>query len=241
MDWITLYILDFITILLFLGVGFIFNNQAKVCYVKLKTEKNSKDITSKEFSELLFRQNKLNSIGIRILKSKKTNYYSPNYNVIKLAPEVADSTYLFDIAICTKCTIQATNQQYHYFSSTIKQLLIILSRIFLVLFVPAIFISSILNISFSIEKVSYLISIISLLSVYFAFLIRLVMLFGDNYSAKKHIEILKKLNLFEDNELKNINSLLIALNKFEFFDFTRLLLKIFKFANPGFLLDKNNH
>ncbi len=239
MNWIILYIIAFLLIIAVLGFGVLLNSQARVCYEAHKSETNSKGMTSKEFANKLFEHNKLRNIALTSLKAKKTNYYSAKYNVIKLAPEVASSSFLFDLAICAKCTNKATKQQYNYISSALKFIFDSLLKFIYTAFIPVVLISAILNISFNLEKVSFLITLISIICLTLAFITHLIMHFFEQSSVKKITQNLKNTKLLEENELKTLEIFLLALNKFEFFTQTRLTIRLFTFMSPGTIFDKS--
>ena len=238
MDFIILYFIAALLIIAVLAIGFLLNNQARACFSAHKNETHSKGLLAKDFAEKLFAHNKLRNITLINLRAKKTNYYSAKYNVIKVLPEVASSSYLFDLAICAKCTNQATKQQYNYISSTLTFITTIFTKIVSMLFIPTILISAILNIGFELEKASYIITLTSIICYLIAFILQFVLFFIEQASVKKVVSNIKKAELLEENELKTLEYLLGVLNKFEFFDWTRLSLKIFTLLNPATILDK---
>lgn len=241
MNFIILYFITALLIITVLAIGVLLNNQARACFSAHKNETHSKGLLAKDFTEQLFKHNKLRNISIINLRARKTNYYSAKYNVIKVLPEVANSHYLFDLAICAKCTNRATKQQYNYISSTLTLITTIFAKIVSMLFIPTILISAILNIGFELEKVSYIISLVSIICYLSVFIIQFVLYFIEQSSVKKIVSNIQKTNLLDKNELKTLEYLLIALNKFEFFDWTRLSLKIFTLLNPATILDRKQY
>lgn len=238
MNWILLYILCIVSVLAILTIGFVLNNHAQICINNYGTKENSKGITAKEFTNLMFQQNKLKNIDISSLKSKKTNYYSAKYNVIKLSPEIIYSANFYNIAICAKCTNHATKQQYTYISATLCTIFSVIAKIISLLFVPIVFICAILNISFRFEKFAYVTTIIALVCYVIMFLVQLIIYFLNQLSTKQTKIEIEKLGIFEDSDIKNIHLLHKALNKTEFFSFTRLSLSFLSLLNPATLLDK---
>ena len=114
-----------------------------------------------------------------------------------------------------------------------------ITKIMSMLFVPIIFVSTILNISFGLEKAAYLITLISIICYLVVFVIQLILYILDQSAVKNEVFAIKNANILEKDELKTLEYLLIALNKFEFFEWTRLSLKIFTFLNPATFFDKN--
>ena len=239
MNWIILYTLDFLIIIAVLCIGFFINNNAVSFFDKHKDLENSKQITASEFSNLLFAYNKLKNINLITLRSKKTNYYSAKYNVIKVAPEVANSIFLFDLAICARCTHQATRQQYNYISSALKLIFDTLAKIVSILLIPITLICAILNISFGLEKISFIISLSFLICYVFVFVIQLVLFFVSQSTTKQIVSNIEKMQILNDSDLKIIDDSLKAINKFNFFNFTRLSLKIFELASPATIFGKS--
>jgi len=239
MNWIILYIISFLLIIAVLGFGVLINSQARVCFHGHKDEQNSKGLMGKEFSEKLFAHNKLRNISFVTLNAKKTNYYSAKYNVIKVAPGVAESSFLFDLALCAKCTNQATKQQYNYITATLKLLLSAFVKFMYIAFIPIVLICSILNITLGLEKISFIIVLVSIICYALAFIIQIIMHFIDQSTVNKITKNIEKLELFDEKELKTLEILISTLNKFEFFETTRLSLRLFTFMSPGTIFDKN--
>ena len=240
MNLIILYVIALLLIFTVLAIGYFFNGQARICFNTHKEERNSNGIASKEFAEQLFEHNKLRNISLISLRAKKTNYYSSKYNVIKLAPEVANSDYLFDLAICAKCTNKATKQQYNYISSTLKMIANLFSKFISISFIPIVFIAAILNISFGLETASYLTTLIAIILYFIAFATELTLHFIEQVSVKKNISNIKDAKILEESELKTLEYFLSALNKFDFFDWTRLSIKIFTFLSPATIFEKSS-
>lgn len=241
MDLIILYIIAILLVFAVLAIGYLLNGQARICFNTHKNETNSKGLTSNEFAEHLFKHNKLRNISLITLRAKKTNYYSAKYNVIKVTPEVANSIYLFDLAICAKCTNKAIKQQYNYISSTIKMIANLFTKIISFIFIPVVLIAAILNISFGLENASFLITLITIILYLLAFVIQLILHCIEQSSVKKNISNIKNAKILEDAELKTLEYYLIALNKFEFFDWTRISIKIFTFLSPATIFDKSSN
>ena len=241
MNLIILYIISFFATIAVLATGYFINMNARNCFEKLKGFENIKGINAKDFSYIFFRHNKLKNIELLTLRAKKTNYYSPKYNVIKISPEIVTSTFLFDIAICAKCANQAKKQQCYYISATLRLIVSMLCNIISVLFVPTILICAILNISLGLERVALTISLIDIICYLLAFLTQIIFYLIDKSSTKHIVSDIQKLNLFEESELKTLASLIETLNKFDFFSYTRLSIKIFSYLNPATFIDKNEN
>lgn len=233
MNWIVLYIISFFAVVIVLTIGYFMNKQAVSCFKTYQDKENKKGIVSKELALQLFEQNKLKSTALTTLRAKKSNYFSAKYNVIKLSPNTIYSPYLFDLAICTKCANQAKTQQYNYISSALKYIVSLISKFISIMFVPIILISSILNISFDIENITFIISLVSLIIYVVMFVIEYILYITNQLSSQKISLDLKKTGFFEKEELTDILNLITALNKFDFFSFSRLSLSIFALASPA--------
>ena len=61
--------------------------------------------------------------------------------------------------------------------------------------------------------------------------------FVKQIKSKQIKEDIKKLDVFETDEIDSIYELILALNKCDFFDYTRLSLSIFALANPTNIYD----
>lgn len=233
MNWIILYILSFLAVIMVLTVGYYLHKKAILCFNQYQNIENKKGIISKELAYQLFKVNNLRSTALTTLKAKKSNYFSAKYNVIKLSPLTIRSPYLFDLAICAKCANQAKTQQYNYISSALRYIVSLITRFISMLFIPIILITSILNMSFGLNKIAFTIALISLICYVLAFIIEFVLYIANQISSQKISLDLEKTGFFEKEEISNLASLIGALNKFDFYSFTRLSLSIFALASPA--------
>lgn len=238
MNWILLYTLCFLAVIIVLTIGYFFNNQAIVVVKKYQYNQNKKGIGARELATKTFTKLKLTSTALVPLRAKKTNYFSTRYNAIKLSPETIYSPYLYDLAIFLRCANQAKKQQYNYISALLYNVLSFISKIISALFVPLVFIFAIINISFGLENVAKTATIITLICYVSFFLIKLLLYFITQSKTTKIKEDIKSLETFEDDEVTALQELIIALNKYEFFDFTRLSLGIFTLLSPATLFEK---
>ena len=232
MNWILLYTLSFLAIIIVLTVGYFMQSQSSSCFKHYHDNETKKGITARELSEILSHHYKLRNTAITILKAKKSNYFSAKYNVIKFSPETAYSPYLFDLAISSKCTNQAKKQQYNYISSAFLGILSFICKMITILFIPIILIFSIINISLGLETLAYTTILISLVCYAAAFLIQIILFVLLQNSTKKVKKDLKDLELFDEEEIESIYNLILALNKYNLFTHTRLSLCMFSFVNP---------
>ena len=238
MNWILLYILCFCAVIAVLIVGYFLNNQAIACVKKYQYKQNKKGFGAKELADTTFKAYKLTNTALTTLRAKKTNYFSSRYNAIKLSPETIYSPYLFDLAIFLKCSNQAKKQQYNYISSMLYNIVTIISKAVSALFVPVVFIFAIINISFGLEHLANIATIVALICFVITFLIQLSLYFIIQSKTKQIKDDIKSLQTFEDDEISILYDLIIALNKYDFFDYTRLSLGIFTLLNPATIFEK---
>ena len=238
MNWILLYLLCFFAVIAVLTVGYLFNNQAISTVQKYQYKQNKKGVGARELATTTFTKLKLTRTALIPLRAKKTNYFNTRYNAIKLSPETIYSPYLYDLAIFLRCANQAKKQQYNYISSMLYNVFTFISKIISALFVPSIFIFAIINISFGQEKFAKIATIIALICYVAIFLVKLLLYFIIQSRTAKIKEDIKSLETFEDDEVSVLHELIVALNKYEFFDFTRLSLGIFTLLNPATIFEK---
>lgn len=238
MNWILLYLLCFFAVIAVLCVGYLLNNQAVTCVKKYQYKQNKKETFAKEISTKLFEQYKLTNTGIVTLNTKKTNYFSARYNVIKLSPDAIYSPYLYNLAVFIKCAKQAKRQQYNYITTLLYSVMTFISKLVSALFVPVVFVSAILNISFGYENIAKIITIVALICYVATFLIQLILYFITQSTSHSIKDDIKNLELFEEDEITALYELIISLNKFDFFDYTRLSLGIFTLLNPATIFEK---
>ncbi len=238
MNWIILYLISFFAIIIVLVVGYFLACQANSYFVYFR-DKQCNKVSAKELTELLVKKNGLKNVAITTLNAKKTNYYSTNYNAIKLSPETITSNHLYDLAIGTKCVQRAIHHQRFYFTSTIQIILQTIAKIFLSLFVPILLISSILNISFGLEKFAYISILVGLICFVAGFLIIFIYNFINSSTSKNSEKLLKSLKIFDESELKDLQELILALNKQDFFKHTRFSLSFFSLMSPAMIFERN--
>lgn len=238
MNWILLYSLCLLAIIIVLTTGYFLNKRAIASFKIYENRQSQKKIISKELALKLFSVSGLRSTSLTVLKAKKSNYFSAKYNAIKLTPETTYSNCLFDLAICSKCALQAKKQQYNYISSAIKYIVSLVSNLISILFIPTILICSILNISFGLEKFAFLATITIVICYFASFLLSLLILCLNKLSTKNIIPDLEKTGFFEPNEINELLSIIKEIYNFEFFNYTRLSLILFSLANPATYLNK---
>ena len=100
----------------------------------------------------------------------------------------------------------------------------IISKVVSALFVPVVFIFAIINISFGLEHLANIATIVALICFVITFLIQLSLYFIIQSKTKQIKDDIKSLQTFEDDEISILYELIIALNKYDFFDYTRLSL-----------------
>lgn len=238
MNWIILYLLCFFAVIGVLTIGYFLNNQAITCVKKNQYKQNKKGLGAKELADTTFKTYKLTSTALTTLRAKKTNYFSSRFNAIKLSPETIYSPYLYDLAIFFKCSNQAKKQQYNYISTILYNGFYFISKLISMLFVPTVFIFAIVNISFGLESLAKIVTIVALICYVATFLIQLLLYFLIQSKTSKIKEDIKSLNIFEDDEISTLHEIIIALNKYELFDYTRLSLGIFYLLNPATIFEK---
>ena len=101
-----------------------------------------------------------------------------------------------------------------------------------ILFIPIILVFSIINISLSLETVANITILIAFICYVIAFIIQIILFILFQNSTKKVKEELASLDKFDENEIESIYSLILALNKYDFFTYTRLSLSMFSFLSP---------
>lgn len=229
-----LYILSFIVVILVLCTGFLISKNAKIAIEKGNNEQNKNGITGKELANILILQNNLKNIAAVNLKALHTNYYSKKYNVLKFDPEIANSTSISALAVCAYHTNQAKTYQNHTLSGFIKSIFDFTFKIISFIFIPLVLICAILNSSSSTHSPMFL-TILALILYCTAFAVELIFFLFNFKTLKNCLNDLKNTNLFTEAELKILAANLKALNKIDFFNYTRWTLSFLWFVSPDFL------
>ena len=240
MNWIVLYIISFVVIVLNICLGYAFGNKANNVFETNSTHKLKSEITCENLIMLLLQNYNLSSFtAIVRQKSKKNNYFSLCFNAIKLSPTILDSTSVFSLSYGTLLSFKADYLKTNPICSFSKVILTSISRFIFVLFIPIILICSILNIIFGISKISFLIFLI-FLCLYSAFLIIDILVYLLNISKiNKIVTSLKVLNLFSDEDLKIIKLHIIACYKLDFFNDSATTFNFTKLLSPEIIFDRN--
>lgn len=229
-----LYILSFVAVILVLCTGFFISQNAKIVIEKGSEEQNKSNTTGKELANKLISQNNLKNITTVNLKARHTNYYSLKYNVLKFDPEIANSTSFSALAVCAYHTNQAKIHQKHTIGGLIKNIFDFVFKAISFIFIPLVLICAIINNSSPTHFPMFLI-ILTLILYCVAFAIELIFFLCNFKNVKNCLNDLKSTNLFSDEELKILQENLKALNKIEFFNYTRWTLNFLWFISPDFL------
>ncbi len=238
MNILVLYLLSLVIVFLVLTVGF-FVGVKSLTFFQDNEDLSTKNITASELANKLIERNKLININITCLKSKKTNYYSSNYNVIKLSPDVKDSTSLSSLAISSHCTNQARLNQRFGFIYLIKNFFSFISKIFPTIFIPLVLISAIID-NATTSNLPALLILIALIGTVISLLIQIIILIFELNSTKKIIKDISHLNLFTNEEIKKLSHMILGLCKINFFKFSRVILTVFSLLNPDHIFRKSN-
>ena len=233
MNLVILYVLCFFAIMVSLLTGYFVSRKAQGCLEELANFENEKAIVSKEFSNIVIKNNKLKNLAILPLRAKKTNYYCAKYNVIKLSPNTLYSGKLIDLAISARCLNQAKRQQTFYISSTLWSLTLAISKFFMLAFLPTVLISAILNITFGLKTIAYFSTLVALICFCIAFLIHFIYYFIDNATNKQTIIDISETSIFNEHEITALYILLHSLSQQDFFRISRLSLKFASLINPA--------
>lgn len=229
-----LYILSFIAVIFVLCTGFFVSKNAKVVIEKDSEKQNESNLTGKELANKLILQNGLKNITAVNLKARHTNYYSLKYNVLKFDPEIANSTSYSALAVCAYHTNQAKNHQNHTIISLIKTIFDLIFKVISFVFIPLVLICAIVNNSSPTHSPMFLV-ILTLILYCVAFAIEFIFFLCNFKNVKNCLNDLKNIKLFSDAELETLSANLKALNKIEFFNYTRWTLNFLWFISPDFL------
>lgn len=236
MNWIIQYILSFVLILFAIISGYVLKIKAQKVFSETEAVGSEKEITGEILTKTLAKNNNLNTTIAKI-NTNKTNYYSFKYNVIKLSSNTLYSYEFSQLAICAFCTKQALFAKNNGFLYVVNIALNFLAKLLTIIFIPTLLVCSILNISFNLNKISFLILTISAVCFAVCIVFELIKLLFQLISTKKFISNIKKTNFFSEKELNILKNQMQAIYKLSYADFTTYSLSFFKLLNPDILFN----
>lgn len=234
-----LYIFSIIALIIFPTIGYF-------CYwvyskkINLDNFSTKNALNGREFTEKLIELDNLKNVKISKLNNKKTNYYSSKYNVIKLSPENYTSNQLSALAVCANCENQARLAQQKTLFFLTKTAISIISNIISVIFLPSLLILAIINTS-NPSNINSIILFVFLICFTLSFIFQAIILVFELISTKKCKENLKKINLFEKDELEFLSKQLTALTVYSFYKFTRMEFSFFNLLVPNLRSAEDNN
>lgn len=230
--WI--YIICLITIFLVTEIGALLKISSQKRFHNDEGIGSKKQVIGINLVNKLIEQCSLKNVKISKLNASKTNYYSFKYNVIKLAPVTYYSYEFSQLSIVSHCFRQAKFAQKHTFFSMIYIFLHKLSKITACMILPIILIFSIIT---SIVNANYCKWIIFVaIMVYLLFsLIEFSLFFIKKIRTKYLLTDLRKINLFDNDELEIMEKQLKSIANLEFYEFSSSTLFIFKLFNPDII------
>lgn len=240
MNVILIYILSIIAIILFPMIGYflyiIFLNKSN----SSKFTANSFCVSGNELIENLAKKHKLSNLKTVKLDAKKTNYFYPKYNVIKLSPETYYASDTKSLANCIFYENQARLCQQKTLLYLLKTALNFTANLLSAIFIPAILILSIINTTNPSATIQ-LIMLIFLICYAVSFVLQIIMLLCDIISLKKYKPELKNLNIFSEDEIielaKNLNQICF----YNFYKNTRKVYVFLALTNPDNILRINSN
>lgn len=237
MNILLLYLLSICMVIIMLVSGYLVGFRSSIIFDEAE-DFSSNNITSTDMAENLISKNNLLNVNITRLNSKKTNYYSASYNVIKLSPTVKDSTQLSALAISGFCANQARLSQKYSFLYLMKTVFSFISKLFPIIFIPLVLICAILSSSVNLGILTLLI-LIALIGTLISFIIQIIIFIFELKSTKRLIKDIASLNKLTEEELNTISTLLKGICKINFYKFTRLILKFLILISPDFIFRQN--
>lgn len=228
-----LYVVSICSVILVLCIGY-FTGYKHSTFFMTNLEETQNKTTAIELAEKLIKKNNLLNINIIRLKSKRTNYYSFKYNVIKLSPSVINSNLLQSLAVSANCIKDAKLSQRKTGLYMLKIAINFVSKLFTIIFIPIVLICAILDSSTS-SNLPALLILIALIGYLLAILIQLILFALDLKLTNSTIKDVKSLNLLNDEEFEFFSSLCLSVCKIQFYNHTKLSLNFFSLASPDIL------
>lgn len=235
MNIIIIYIFCFVSLFAQLLAGFIAGKTISDSKIKDEDDNQKNRLTGKELTDKLSNFYKLKNVKIARLNSKKTNYYSSKYNAIKLSPSSLDETDLSNQTTCVYVTNQACFAQNHTLLYILDTALSLLSKIFLVSFIPITLIFSIINVSKQNLTYPTTVIFIALICFVFAFVYASIRFLIKTLFTKNCLKKIKTTNLFDEKDFENLKIKLFNLEKKDYMNFLYTSLAFFKLFSPDFI------
>ncbi len=240
MNILWLYIICIGMLFLVLATGYIVSGNCSKILNSNTNISNSNDITGKELTETLINKNSLLNINITNLNAKKTNYYSLKYNVIKVAPEINNSTSLTALAISSNLANDARLGQKRTLIYCLKLIVSFISKLCSIIFVPTVLICAIINASTT-SNIPSIIIWITLILYASSLASKLTILCFEFISINKLTKDLESLRLFNKDEITTLKSLLHSLSRLDFWNYTIKSIAFFNLASPNLISGNTNY
>ena len=210
MDWVTIYIIATILILPAFVFGFIAQNLAMSTFEHHAKTVAYKGITGRELAENLLAKAGISDVEVVNINGRMTDCYDPRNKVVKLSNATINSSSISALGVCAHEIGHAIQHHRKNIFFKIRQSIVPVVNIFSGMFIPLVFLGSILSFTFAIETVGYYIVLVSMITYGLTLLFYFVTLPLEYDASKKAIAMLEKENVLSPSELEHAKQVLKA-------------------------------
>lgn len=210
MDWITLYIVASILLVPMFIYSLVASLTVDSVFNKYKETQSSAGITAAEFTEKLLKNAGITDVDVAKTKGNLTDCYDPRHKVVKLSDSTYNSTSISAIGVCAHEVGHAVQDNKKMFLFRLRIAIVPVINIINTLYIPLIFVGSILAFLFLIPTVGYYIVLASVIAYGASLLFYFITLPLEYDASKRALKMMKEMNIFSDTELSQAKEVLKA-------------------------------
>lgn len=210
MDWVTLYIIaSLLLVPMFIYSVFASYNVDSV-FNKFKDVHTSAGVTAAEFTQKLLKQANIDNVTITKIGGNLTDCYDPRKKVVKLSASTYDSTSISALGVCAHEVGHAVQDNRKMFLFRLRIFFVPIVNIINGLYIPLIFVGSILAFTFMIPTVGYYIVLGSVIAYGASLLFYFITLPLEYDASRRALAMMKEMNTFTETELAQAKQVLKA-------------------------------
>lgn len=236
--WIIVYIVATVLILPSVIVGIACQGNVNATFDKYSKVPCKSGITTGELAQKLLENEGIKDVNVVKINGKLSDCYAPRYKVVKLSESTYNSNSMASLGVCAHEVGHAVQHAKGMFLFRLRSLFVPIINFANKLFVPLILVGSILGFTFSILDVGFYIVLASVILYGLSLIFQLITLPLEYNASKRALEMMKKLNCFEDYELEDAKKVLKAAIYTYVASFGTSLFYFLRFLSYAFVVAK---
>lgn len=210
MDWTLVYVLATILLLPAFIFGVISQNLAVSAFNRHSKSLAYTGITARELAEKLLEKAGIKNVEIVNINGRLTDCYDPRNKIIKLSNATINSSSIAALGVCAHEVGHAIQDHNKSFLFRLRIWIVPIINFISGMFVPMIFLGSILNFTFMIPTVGYYMIFVSVILYGASLLFHIITLPLEYDASKKALAMLKETETLSTTELESAKQVLKA-------------------------------